>query len=292
MAKSKSSIKLFRREYIPLVIACSVLVLLVVALVITIINKPKKTEPDNPAQSSYVQEKVVPNNSCGGDDYTKLVEEANKITASYKVNDQYDFGCGFSTEEEIPDNYSDDECPEDQHVLGYALDVILENIPQNVDVIVTNDLDGKKLLFNNSDGENDVVVWTQPETSFLRVYNFKVYSKIDGCQDKLIREFEITLPRWNEMSKVGYCEHEEYKNSSMCERFIFEAYDINKDLTSHDKEIKKIYNEKKQQEEKEEKENKFAKYSKYIIIAIVVVAVVIVGIVFILMKGRKKNEKK
>ena len=292
MAKNKNAIKIFRREYIPLVIACSVLVLLIVALVITIINKPKKDDSKSIVETPKIQERVVPNNSCNSEEYNKLIDEASKITAGYMVNDHYDFGCGFSVVEGAPEGYDEENCPDDQRVTGWALDVMLESIPENVEVIVTNNLDNQKLLFTRDNDNQGSIIWSQPETTRQRTYNFKVYSKLDSCNDTLIREFEINLPRWNELSKMGYCDQEEYKATELCERFVFSDWDFNEEYTVQKKIVEKVEKEKKEKKEKEEKEQKLAKNSVYIIIAIVVVAIVTVGIVFILMKGRKKNEKK
>ena len=285
--------KIFRREYIPLVIAFLVLVLLIVALVFTIINKPKKEDKSKQyeSQTASVAEKSVPTNTCSGDEYTELLEKVNNITAEYQVNDHYDFGCAFSTLDELPEDFTSYENMEcENHSIGYALDVYLRNIPEHVYIQVTNDQDKEVTVIENSDGTQESVVWSQPETTFLRVYNFKVYSQLDDCKSKLIREFEITLPRWNETSKTDLCLQEEYKNTEVCERFIMEPYDLNKDLEKSKKVITKV--EKKREEEKKEKENE-EKTNRTIIICIVaIVVVLVVGIVFVLMKGRKKHEKK
>ena len=285
--------KIFRREYIPLVIAFLVLVLLIVALVFTIINKPKKEDKSKQyeSQTASVAEKSVPTNTCSGDEYTELLEKVNNITAEYQVNDHYDFGCAFSTLDELPEDFTSYENMEcENHSIGYALDVYLRNIPEHVYIQVTNDQDKEVTVIENSDGTQESVVWSQPETTFLRVYNFKVYSQLDDCKSKLIREFEITLPRWNETSKTDLCLQEEYKNTEVCERFIMEPYDLNKDLERSKKVITKV--EKKREEEKKEKENE-EKTNRTIIICIVaIVVVLVVGVVFVLMKGRKKHEKK
>lgn len=283
--------KKFRREYIPLVIAGLVLVLLIVALVFTILNKPKKAEKKKEEpQVNRVEEKAVPANSCSGEAYDELFSKASEITAEYAVNDQYDFGCAFSTLDELPENFDPDNMECENHSIGYALDIYLRNIPENVVVQVSNDQDNEVLYYTNDDGSQSSVVWSQPETTFLRVYTFKVFSKLDDCNNKVIREFEMTLPRWNETSKTDLCLQDEYKDTEVCERFIMEPYDINKDMNRSKKVIAKV--EKQREEEKKEKENEEKSKKTIIICVAAIVVVLIVGIVFVLMKGRKKNEKK
>lgn len=284
--------KIFRREYIPLVIAGLVLVLLIVALVFTILNKPKKEETKKvEPPAAVVDEKSIPANSCSGETYDELLEKVNAISAEYSINDHYDFGCAFSSLDELPEDFTSYENMDcEEHSIGYALDVYLRNIPENVYVVVTNDQDKEVAYYSNDDGNQSSVVWSQPETTFLRVYTFKVYSKIDDCNNKLVREFEMTLPRWNETSKTDLCLQDEYKDTEVCERFIMEPYDINKDMNRSKKVIAKV--EKQREEEKKEKESEEKSKKTIIICVIAIVVVVVVGIVFVLMKGRKKNEKK
>lgn len=283
--------QILKREYIPLVIAGLVLVLLIVALVFTIINKPKKVESPitYKSETPTIDEKVVPSNTCSGEEYDKLKEEVKNIEARYVVNDHYDFGCAFSTLDELPDDPNAETCSEDEHSYGYALDVYLSNIPEKARVVVTNDQDDSIYVYENNNGE-DSYVWSQPETTFLRVYNFKVYSNAESCNDKLLREFNITLPRWNEVSKTDLCITDEYKDTDVCQRFVFDKYDLNKDYEKSKKIIEKV--EKKKQEDKKEKEEE-KKSNVIIIICVIAIIVVLgVGIVFVLMKGRKKHEKK
>ena len=287
--------KIFRREYIPLVIAFLVLVLLIVALVFTIINKPKKDEKkDDKLYVVNVQDKTIPENTCSGEDYLALVEKANNIMATYEVNDKYYYWCGLEADGEqeeidIPEDVDEESCPENYRSYGYALDVHLSDIPDNVRVEATNDQDNTIMTFYKDD-VSDAYTWSEVNNNYLRVYTFKVYSTLESCNNVLIREFQMTLPRWNENAKNLLCYSDLYKDKEMCKPFIFDKFDMNKDRELLDKTIKEV--EKKREEEQKQQENE-SKANKIIIVSVVAIAIVaVVGVVFVVMKGRKKNEKK
>ena len=140
MANNKKT-KLFRREYIPLVIAFLVLVLLIVALVFTIMNKPKQEEPKKRTENTLRTEEISVgdlSDECEGYDITKLSEEAKNVSLVYEVIDDYYRGQMYCLSKDVNGDgivTLDDLCDD----IGYALKMKINGLTHNLKVIVTNE---------------------------------------------------------------------------------------------------------------------------------------------------------
>ena len=180
-------------------------------------------------------------------------------------------------------------------VYGYALRMTLENIYPNLFVQITNNIDDTFQSFNYYvDEDKNYYTWDEGETAKLRTYYVDVYAKTEGCNNVIVRKFDFTVPKWNEVSKLPACENDVYKDKDVCKHFTYENKTFNGMLDELAKEAEKeIRTEREEQKKAENKQNTLKILDKYKYVAIVVFAVVVVVVVMIVVtKGKKKNEEK
>ena len=285
IAKEK---KPFDKTYIPLVLAFILLVLLVGGLIYAIIIKPKDKPKITDTNTIQIEDVVVDNKNtvCSNDEIRELTEKAKKIEASYEEVEDY----VFSSQENANAVDENGNVPIEE-VKGYVLNVIIYGGDKDLHLSIINNKDNdiQELDFKEGiDGRS----WIVEDTRFIRKYNIKVYANTESCKDVLIREFEFSIPKWNEMSKWPLCNDPIMADEKECKHFIMEDRKMD-DSFDHFYEVydKKEKEAKKKEQEQEEKG--VIKYvKKYIILIIIVVVLIISGIVvFIVMKGRKRNEK-
>lgn len=281
--------KRFRKQYIPLVVAGLVLVLLITALVLTILYQPKqeKTVLDDIYDLNNVEERIVKSNTCSGEDYDKLMDEISKIAVYHEINENYELEeCSIVPDSPIGEN--DQEC---NKMSIYALDVYLTQIPDGVKIVITNDQDNNQMIFEKNSDINEFM-WTETQNTFLRKLTFEVYGTSDVCKNELLRKFEYTLPRWNDQSKNIRCFSEEYKDTELCQRFIYESYNTANDrnkIAKADKEVEKKEKEKTDNNNNNKTGNFI--YDNKVIIC-VAIGVAIVGVILFCIIRRKKHDKK
>lgn len=292
-------------EYIPVVRAVVILFILILILVGLILYKPTKKEDLQEPNTLPTDEVIVDtNNSCDGKNATRIKSDADKVSVTYEIVDDYFFGYMAEQDEDINGNgvIDEGEIIED---IGYALRIKVANLTENIYVVISNDLDEDVKTFHNSDvGEDGMIKWTEAETLFSRTYDIKVFSSAEKCRSELYREFKVTLPHWNTESDSIACEYTEARNFPECDKFIFSDKDINTELKEFDKKV----NDKLKEQQKEKTEdkktenneeetavesyyNKVIDYlKKNIIVAIlgVIAIIAILGLVVVkFMKGRK-----
>ena len=277
----------FDKTYIPLGFAFFVLVILIVSLALTIFKKPKDKPVVLDTNTVQVEEVIINNQSiaCNNDEMKSLIEKAKNIKAQYEEIDDYVF--------EIRENANAvDENGNHpvEEVKGYALSMLLYDGSDDLRVIIRNNLDDETQIEEFHGG---AISWDEGETRYIRKYNVEVYANTETCSGVLLREFEFSIPKWNEMSKWPECNDPLIKDEPECKHFIMEDKSINDSFTSINKLYEKIEKaeEKKKQQEKE-KMGAIGYLKKYLVWIIVAVVLIISGIVvFIVMRGRKKHEK-
>ena len=292
-------------EYAPVVRAVIVLILLVLALVGVILYSPKKKDELVDPNMLVPDEMIVDssNHTCDGNNTTSVKEAADKVTLTYEEVDDYFFGYMAEQDEDINGNGVIDEEPVVEN-FGYALKIKLDHMSDKIFVKITNDLDDNVKLFHNYDAKDGVITWFEDDTTFLRIYNVKIYSANENCNDELYREFKVTLPKWNVMSGNYICETT-YKDEEICQPFTFS----NKNDRQMQQDFKKFIIEKEKEiftttsninentvENKQEDEGvmkyiniiiNFIKSNLVISILAGVALIIVILLVIIKLKGRK-----
>ena len=276
----------FDKTYIPLGFAIFVLVILIVSLALTIFKKPKDKPVVLDTNTAQVEEVIIENQStlCNNDEMKSLVEKAKNIKAMYFEIDDYVFG-SYENANAVDENGNHPIVEEK----GYALRMAIYDGSDDLYAIITNNLDDKTEYQDFHEGS---ISWEEGSTRFLRRYNVEVYSNTESCKGVLLREFEFTVPKWNEMSKWPECNDPLIKDEPECKHFIMEDKSINDSFTSINKLYEKIEKAEEKKKQEEEKMGATGYLKKYLVWIIVAVVLIISGIVvFIVMRGRKKHEK-
>ena len=283
----------FRREYIPLIFAVLFLFILVAALVYAILYKPNKTV--------YQTENTMPTNeiaistetlTCDNTDIDAVKKKAENVKVSYKEIDDFYFG---KANEIDYDNNGDGEVNDGEvDVYGYALRVNFLNITDDIYVRVINNLDDEVITIHKSDlNEDGVYVKDFGDTEHFRVFTVKVYIDKEGCQEGQLREFEVSLPRWNEISKMPACSNKKMKQRKICDHFTFHDDDLDAELKEFRQVQKEVANEiEKEKAEAAEAEANKKEVPKYLIYVGAGVLALVVVVVFVVVCVRIKKGKK
>ncbi|MCR4580902.1 MAG: hypothetical protein K5666_00075 [Bacilli bacterium] len=280
MEKEKNN-KKTTKEFIPLVIASTILLLLIVALVYTIVYKPKISIKGNIENSLKTDELAIGNVTyvCEGKDVNKLKEEANNIVVAYEELDNY-----FLGKVENMDADPDDPDGGLKDAYGLALRTKFYGITDDIYIKVNNITLDEQVTLKKSDVTKDgYAKYDKINNLQQNKVNVKVYINDDNCSNVLLREFEVTLPRYNTLIDLPVCAKDEYKNTETCNKFVFNSNSYKEDLEISKKEVSKV--EKKNESNKDKKNSSVG----YIIAIAVIVIVVVISVM--LLKGRMKHEK-
>ena len=276
MDKDKKSIK---REMIPLIIAVTILLVLVIALIYTIFNKPKDNQTKNNENSLVVEEVSIGNANyvCEGKDINKLKEDASKVYVTYEELDHYYLG-----KDENPDVVSDNDTMEE--VYGDALRVKVFGITDGIFVKIKDENEEEKQnveLYKEDVTKDSFAKYEKTFLSSQSKINVRIYVDDENCKNILLREFNITLPRYNPLSTNELCELESNKGIDACKKYVFNDNDYDDDLKEITKERKEYPNSTKEEKKDSNKSNGIW----FVIGGIIVIG--IVGVIY--MKGMKKN---
>ena len=285
MIKRHYPSNIFKREYIPVVIAILILGLLITALVYTIMYKPKDKDAFNEENSVSIEEIIVDvgHTTCNDEIHNNIVKDASNLNIKYEIIKNYPNGKEIELEY---DTNGDGVLGEIDSYIP-ALKIIIEGITDNIYVKLTNDIDTDEATYKKENTNNGVVDFVQIDNAFIRTYDVKVYSANEECGDLLYREFTFILPRVNELIKMPMCES--YPDMDSCKLFIYDESSTS---------MIKQYNKEKEEKLKEIEENKNKEEKKsiidcikdnkvYIIAGGLLIVLVVVGIVVIVKKRRK-----
>ena len=285
IAKEK---KPFDKTYIPLTIAIILLVLFVGGLIFTIVLRPKDKPTALDTNTLQIEDVKVDNTNtvCSNDEIKKLTDDSKKIVPYYNELSDHLFGVI-----ENENNADDDGNAPLEEVRGYALEVVLTGGNPNLYAMVYNDRDDD---ISFKDFKNDTETWVVEDTRRIRKYTIRVFANTESCKDVLVREFEFSIPKWNETAKMAICKDPIIADEDICQHFTFENRNM-RDTFSH---FNEVYEKKIKEQEKQIEENKKKKgvmdyikqYMVWIIVAALVLVAIVVGVIIYIMKGRNKNE--
>ena len=276
--------KRVKKETLPFIVAILMLFLLIGALVYTILYKPKENvKVIN--ESTLTTEDLVVNNkatACGDYDIAKLSEDAKGIKISYEVLDNISTGAAMvidagNTEDEYVNTY------------GYGLRIKISGLSDNMFIRIKNRTLNTTNDYYKNDIDNRGYIYDDTYNLSLQYLDIKVLINDENCKDIILREFETTLPKFNELLRGGVCTTDEYKDRDICKPYIFNDDSYETQLKNINKEVEKVEKEKKTKEEKKDEE-KGKKWIVIVIVAIIAIVVTVAGV--IVMKGSKKHEKK
>ena len=287
MIKKTYQPNVFKREYIPVIIAILILGLLITALVYTIMYKPKDKEKYYEENSLPVDEVIVDvsNTICNKDIHEAIVKDASNLKVKYEVIPDYYFGKAMELETDLN---GDGELTETD-TYGPALKVVFEGLTDNIFVKLENDLDYEQKTIKNSDANEGTYSFDQTENAYVRTYNVKVFSARSECGEVLYREFTFRLPRLNELRDLTMCE--KFPDMDTCKSFVFveSEYELFKEYKNEvDTRLREEKEQKKKEEEKQDSSINNILKNKVVIIVAAVVLVVIVGCVVVIVMKRRK----
>ena len=255
--------KHFFRDYASVIKAVIVLIILVGLLVGVVLFKPVKKEDVKDPSILTPNEKNINTNdaTCDGPEAPRLREEASKITISYEIVDDYLIGYMAENDEDINGNGIIDTDPVVEN-RDYAIKLKLSNITDDLMVRISNNIDDNTKTFTKPNvDEHGIITWYETEFEFVRTYDVEIYSARERCTNQKYREFTVSLPRYNLMSRSFDCTVEPAKNFEICQPFLWSDRSHNEDAKEFQK-IMREYVQEQAREEKRQKEQKEAEENK------------------------------
>ena len=210
MKKQKK--KIFKREYIPVIFAILILVLLIAALVFVILYKNPTKEEKLP-MPGYQQEEVTvdnKNSKCSKNELKSLSEIAQSIEFE---SEKVEIKIGTSFDIDVPGAPEVDS-------FGTVYNLTLKNMTDDLYVVITNDFDETETILNKETIKENKYVYQTKFTEKIITYTLELRSNKYDCINEVIRKFTFITPIYNAYSDLLICnEVPEYK---FCQEFITE----------------------------------------------------------------------
>ena len=276
--------KRVKKEILPFIVAVVMLILLIGALIYTILYKPKTNNVTKSENTLTAEEVLVNNtsNTCGNYNIANLSEEAKKVKLSYEIIDDYSYGTVT-----IVDSGNGDDL---QNAKGYALRIKVTDLTNDMYIRINNKTTNTTNDYYKADIDNKGFVYDDGYNIELQLLDVKIMIKNEECKNIVLREFETTLPRYNQLAKAGLCTTDEYKDKDVCSTYIFNDDSYETQLDKLNKEKEKVEKETTSKNKKNEETEKNKKWIRIIVVACVLIVITVAGV--IVMKGSKKHEKK
>lgn len=209
MMKIKRERKPFKREYIPIIIAVAILVLLIGAL-IYLIGHDFKFDEEKVNQNQHEQEEVLIDNSNSRCSKEEL-EELYKIAENIKVETEMK-----KIEDKDNEVYDFDE---EKYVPGISIIPVIKfsNINSKVYVYMSNDFNEKTVEVQLE--KEDVQIEGVSSDKIVE-YTLEVRANDYNCKGETIRKFTVKTPIYNSFSQMDACV--DYPDYDYCKEYITE----------------------------------------------------------------------
>lgn len=309
MGKIKKE-KSYKREYIPVVLASFILLLLIALLVLVFINEPKditiEINKDNVVNVEELQTNTD-KSKCSKDNIDALINEANKVSAEYNAK---------LVLVDIPESdYKnfEKEVLEKMNYKWYERKIVISinNLSKNMIVEISNDYNDKKILITSADIKDGTYTFYGETLNEIVNYYVSIKASNDECMGEEIRKVSFRTLIFNVWSDHLACTT--YPKYTNCKRLVekeisYDTFDIglekykktNKEEAKQGEEnaLKAFYNvyeiaqiEKKQEEEKvkqTEREKQLIKDRKLIIISLIIIGIGVLVIILLSIIRRYK----
>lgn len=288
--------KKFKREYIPVIIAIIIMIVMFAVLVLAIFYEDKNVYEEVPTTNSNTSDLAVDkkDSKCSSKELDELIKISDKITAEYYLK-------------MIPSTAVDDfgDLMEGEQPV---IELKVSNLTSDVYIIVKNSLNDETKKYMFEDTTDGVFTFEGVSLDEKVTYTFEVYSNKYDCINEIIRSFSLKTKIYNTYSTMLTCV--QYPDFSLCDEFVDQRVSYNTFFAKLDnykngkeKEAEKnvqqalidsgkTEEEKKKEEEKRKEENKTIinklKENKKLIYISSIIIVSGVAIVILLMFIRRK----
>ena len=205
---------------LPVAILSVVGCLLVVALVFFIFYKPEEDISTKVEISLNVSDvKITDKETCEPD--KQAITDAQNIKLSYKQSEKkFYYGDGKDL---IDENNNYNEPSEDK--LRNGVDLVVEGLTDKIYVYVeystgSGDADGLKYTYAQSKDGKITMTFNAYEMSDVSVF---VYSADENC-DRLLKHYDVVLPRYNDLYTNKKCQTAEGKASKYCVAYTYDKF--------------------------------------------------------------------
>lgn len=271
--------KPFKREYIPVIVAVVVLIILIATLIFVIFDKKENFEINIDEEIKNSEDLVVDTSGtkCNNEESKKIKDAAKGVEVSYTIKRMY---VGKTIEIDSPDMPEVD-------AYDYGFEIAIKNITEDVYVVVKNDYSDDVFTYHYKDTDNGVKTFESIATDEFVNFTFEVKSESDKCKDENYRKISLETPKYNIYSSYQFCA--DNPNNKVCKMFVTE--DVSAKDYAIEVDASKNENKKNEENKKNNVVVEFVKDNKYLFI-IGGVVIVIIGVATIFIKINKRRGSK
>ena len=216
----KKERRMANTNLLPIVVLAAISVALVIFLIFIVLYNPSGVNDTKVEISLNVQDiKSEDKKSC--EVSNDAIKDSQNVKLSYKK----------SAEKFYYGNYNDlinndgtfKEPTEDEKRNG--VDLVIENITKNIYVIVEyssgdEDADSVKYTYDKSEKGKVIIPFNSFGKTSASVF---VYADNNDC-DKLLKHYDVELPKYNKLSENKKCDSDEGKVSKFCTEYTYDDY--------------------------------------------------------------------
>lgn len=139
---------------------------------------------------------VIAASSCSYSEQAEL----NEIAANVKTNyESTEISSGTAID-------PDAVFPIEEEIKAPALKINIMNITNDVNVVVTNNINDTELSFSSANTSNGVASFILEDVTASVSYTIDIYSNKQACPGELIRKLYIVTPIYNAYSEMAVCD--------------------------------------------------------------------------------------
>lgn len=212
--------KMANANSFPIIILSVVFCALVVALLFFVTYKPEDNFSTKVEISLNVSDvKITDTIKCEASE--DAIKDAKNVQLSYKKSEEkYYFGDPSKLIDE--DGTYNEPAEKD---LRNGVELVIDNITNNIYVIVEysmgeDDADAVKYTYDETKDGKVTIPFNAYKTTSVIVY---VYNNDENC-NKLLKNYSVVLPRYNDLSNNSKCDSTEGKQSKYCVEYTYDNF--------------------------------------------------------------------
>lgn len=194
----------FKREYIPVILGCLILILFFVLLVLTInydgnIEKEKITNNNAISETDDLAINKT-DSKCSQEELNKLMGNANKVGAEYYVDEKrYKVELNEETKgfyDTLDDGYATDK----------IISISISGITDDIYAVITNDFNEATITVRKENlNEEGRYIFESVDASKRVTYTVSIYSNNSNCAEELLRKTAFKTKIFNNFSLSMAC---------------------------------------------------------------------------------------
>jgi len=151
---------------------------------------------------------MVVNAACTNAETVRLNGLANRMTADFEVK----------RDTRVETFYAENGTQRSMDITDYEFFGKIFGLTEDFHIVVTNSVNDERRTFRFSDAQDGIITFNDLDINRVINYTIEVYSDGSACGNRLMRTFNLTIPKVNELRLYTACERAPHHY--LCREFL------------------------------------------------------------------------